>query len=161
MNKNIENEKDIFITLLEFANNNLTMASGEIREAAKRHLLERGYDVENTPTLSTLFNRAINYIFENRSNPDTGGAMNIEAYFKLLDYEKLKEAREASLKSLDKANKSLMLSFGAFFISTIMLISSLLVPQSVRIDNSQFSKLSRHFHHVEREISRKASRRRH
>jgi len=113
-------KEDFFIVLLKYA-----------REQARNNSLDMG-DVLNY--ISNLYpevgndalGRACNEVIDQLNNAGSY-ALRMGAYFQLLDYEELQEARQATLAATKSAKQALDMAKWALLISAILAATSIVV----------------------------------
>ena len=113
---------DVYIAILKYAKDNLD--NGATFTDVKKYLKQLGYSFEPQP-FQDLFSRVFsdpsghNYVMPLNVNIQKF-IMGIEAYFQLLEYEELKEARQSSKNAMWIAIVAIIISAGLAFASIIL-----------------------------------------
>lgn len=114
--------EDPYIQILKFAKEHLK--EGIKHHEAQQLIIEKleikgGRKRENKSLLDRVHNSIFGAQSTHKEN-EQYDHMCMEAYFQLLEYEELKEAREASLKAQGAAKLATYLAAGALFLAVVV-----------------------------------------
>jgi len=131
-------QDDLYIAILKYGKEHIgeNVTPGDI----KKYFKENNYEID---VPSGAFQRLFFDVFSDPKgrgfNDNLPCIMNMEAYFRLLEHEELKEARQSSKEARKYAIIAICISIIAMVISIIFSIIQIITP--TKIDNTQFQKL--------------------
>ena len=114
-------EKDIYIEVINFGKERLRKKIKTRNIDLDEHLKSIGFDVPNGNFLDTIFLDVFGTLHMRDNHlPSQPAYLNSDSYFKLLDYEELKQARKSSKEAKTMA-------FWAICISGVLALFSILL----------------------------------
>ena len=164
-NNKIKPEKmsknNLYITALEFAETKLNSDEGMSYFSLKNHLESKGYtfDLTTDPDLShfRLLYKAITGVSTAPAKEGGGGDfpynMSIDAYFNLIEYKELKEAREASKIAMKRSTIAIGISIASMFISSAISIYQMNTPTELSsMSVSELKQLKYNDNQIKKEL---------
>jgi len=129
---------NIYLDALEYGEKQLVKRQGVTRKQLQRHLENKGYKFSTKEEVRLLDDLAREefFIFIG-DNPDLKYYLNVEGYFKLLEYRELSEARKSSVEARLFALIAIVLSFVALLVS--IYFSNMELNQKTTIEDEQFN----------------------
>lgn len=146
--------KNIYLDALEYGEKQLIKKQQIEKKDLKKHLEDKGYRFstrEERRLLNDLGREAFHIYVGDPSNRKY--YLNIEGYFKLLEYRELGDARKSSKEARTYAIVAILISIATFIASIYFSIRVL--EQKIVIDDKQFGVIENIWHDLESRGSKK------
>ena len=134
---------DLYITTLKYGKE--TLLSGVTYREVKEHLKSKGFgdfdEGEKQRHYSVIFKSVFSDVSNRGTNDKVKWFMQMEAYFRLLEYVELKEARASSTKATIFAGIAIVISI--FATSASIYYSNKQISTPTTIESSQFEQIKK------------------
>ncbi len=138
---------NIYLDALEYGEEQLEKRKTTTFGGLQKYLEGRGYKFKTKQEERLLWNicRETFHIYYGEHKVQS--YLNIEGYFKLLEYRELNEARKSSREAKTYAIVAILISFAAFIAS--IYFSIMVLDQEIVIDNKQYGVIENIWHKLE------------
>lgn len=143
-----KNQGNIYLDALEYGEKQLFKRQAITRQQLRKYLEDKGYKFitnEEKRLLKDLGREAFFIYVGEPSNRKY--YLNIEGYFKLLEYRELSDARKSSKEAKIYAIAAIVISIITLLVS--IYFSNMELKQKTTIDNKQFKVIENIWHYLE------------
>lgn len=144
---------NIYLDALEYGEKQLIKKQQIEKKDLKKHLEDKGYKFstkEEKQLLNDLGREAFHIYVGDPSNRKY--YLNIEGYFKLLEYRELNDARKSSKEAKIFAIAAIVISFITLLVS--IYFSNEVLKQEITVDSRQFKVIENIWHSLEQTDSK-------
>ena len=139
---------NIYLDALEYGEKQLIKKQQIEKKDLKKHLEDKGYKFSTKEEKGLLSDIEIEAFYMYAGEPSNRKYyLNIEGYFKLLDYRELSDARKSSKIAMGCAIVAIALSIITLAVSVYF--SNMELKQKTTIDNRQFKVIENIWHYLE------------
>ena len=143
-----KNQGNIYLDALEYGEKHLINRHPVEKKDLQKYLEDKGYKFETKEEERLLNDLGREAFFIYVGDPSNRKYyLNIEGYFKLLDYRELNEARKSSNEARKYAIMAIIISFITLFVS--IYFSNKALRQKTTIDSGQFNIIENIWHYIE------------
>jgi len=147
----IKKRRNIYLDALEYGEEQLSKRQPIESRDLKKYLKDKGYKFstrEEERLLNDLGREAFQIHFSDPSNRKY--YLNIEGYFKLLEYRELNDARKSSKEAKQYAVAAIVIATITLLVS--IYFSNKVLKQEMVIDSEQFKVIENIWHYLHKQI---------
>ena len=146
--------RNIYLDTLEYGEKQLIGRRAITRKQLQKYLEDKGYKFSTNEEKRLLKDLARETFFIFVGDPSNRKYyLNVEGYFKLLEYRELSDARKSSKEAKKYAIAAIVISIITLAIS--IYFSNMELKQKTTIDNKQFKIVENIWHYLEQTNSEK------
>jgi len=148
-----KNQGNIYLDALEYGEHQLIKRQAITRQQLRKYLEDKGYKFITKGERQSLNDLGREAFFIYVGDPSNRKYyLNIEGYFKLLDYRELNDARKSSKEARRYAVVAIAISIITLLVS--IYFSYKVLKQEITVDSRQFKVIENIWHYLEQTDSK-------